>query len=93
MSQKTLKKRFAQEAWNIVPSETDSKSFSLKNTGGELVCTLVFPRVQYKTNLDLIALAPELLAIVEMYHDHMINSEAQNTMAFYMVHEILCRLQ
>ncbi len=87
---------FTQREWHIIPDVTDPNRFNLKTATGTIICTLAFPEDDTTTNttfLNLIASAPELQDIAEMYRDSMTGSTAEKTMVFTIVRDVLGRLQ
>lgn len=87
---------FTHKEWHIIPNANHPNHFTLKTTTGTIICALAFPGNNNTTNatfLNLIASAPELQDIVEMYRDSMTGKEAEKTMVFAIVREILSRLQ
>ena len=44
---------------------------------------------KYDTDEKLIAAAPQLLQIAEMFHDHMVGNEMERTMIFNIVSKVL----
>lgn len=76
--------------WHITPSETTPNSFDLKTKKGNTLCTLAFPKDCNISLLNLIASAPELQDIAEMYHDYMLG-KAEKSMVFNIVKEVLNR--
>ncbi len=87
------KMAFNHRDWRITPAKDNPNCFDLKTTTGNLLCTLAFPKDCNTSLLNLIALAPELQDIAEMYHDHMLGGQMQKSMVFDIVQEILNRLK
>ncbi len=86
-------KRDTHSEWNIVPSAAQPNSFDLKTKTGHTLCILTFPKAYDKPLLNLIASAPELQDIAEMYRDSMIGNKAEKTMVFAIVTKVLQRVQ
>ena len=74
--------------WHIVPVKRNSKAFSIKNKEGSVVCKLIFPEEPDSTCLNLIACAPELEDIAEMFHDHMYGGQMQESIVFTIVRKM-----
>ncbi len=89
----TSKTKFKHREWHIIPVGGNPNDFSIKTTTSIVVCELSFPKSCNMSFLNLIASAPELHDIVEMYHDHMLGGKMQKTMVFNMVSEVLQRLK
>lgn len=84
---------YSHREWHIIPDVTNPNRLNLKTATGTIICTLAFPERCNTTFLNLIASAPELQDIAEMYRDSMTGSTAEKTMVFTIVREILGRLQ
>lgn len=79
--------------WHIIPDTHHANRFNLAETKtGKVLGTLVLPKSGDTTFLNLIACAPELEDIAEMYHDHMLGGPMEKSMVFATVKEILARL-
>lgn len=83
---------FNHRDWHIIPSNNPN-CFELKTKTGNTLCTLAFNKGCNTSLLNLIASAPELQDIAEMYHDHMLGGQMQHSMVFDIVREILSRLK
>ncbi len=86
----------AHREWHIIPDASHPNHFTLETATGNVLCTLAFPKNENTTNtefLNLIASAPELQDIAEMYRDTMIGNRAEKTMIYTIVSRVLSRLQ
>ncbi len=86
---------FTHKEWHIIPNASHPNHFTLKTATGNVVCTLAFPENANTTNTDflnLIASAPELRDIAETYRDSMMGSNAEKTMIYTIVCNVLGRL-
>lgn len=82
--------------WHIVPDAAAPNCFTLETATGNIVCSLAFPGKNNSTTptlLNLIASAPELQDIAEMYRDSMTGNKAEKTIIFNIVSEVLNRVQ
>ncbi|MEM9687607.1 MAG: hypothetical protein AAF934_11900 [Bacteroidota bacterium] len=92
LAKTTEKKQYSHKAWDSVPAKKPN-CFDLKTTAtGAVVCTISFPETCDSKLLNLIAAAPELYQIAEMYHDFMLGNEAEKTMVFSIVKTVLSRV-
>ena len=79
--------------WQLLPLSGQARRFLLNHRDTGTVCTLTFP-IRYNPKLlRLIAAAPELEDIAEMYRDEMLGSDRQHTMIFEIVSRVLHRLE
>ncbi len=83
---------FTYREWNIVPDSNNPNHFKLETATGSVICTLAFPVSCNTSFLNLIASAPELQDIAEMYRDTMMGNEAEKTMIYTIVRDVLNRL-
>lgn len=85
---------FKHRDWNLIPDAAHSNYFDLKETKtGRVLGRFILPESSDPTLLNLIASAPELQDIAEMYHDAMVGNGAEKTMVFAIVTEVLHRVQ
>jgi hypothetical protein len=84
---KTPKKPYS--SWKAVPCKEQPNSFILETKDGKEVCTLVFNDPAQSGYARLIAAAPELEDIAEMFHDHMLGSRMKQGMIFDIVKQTL----
>ena len=83
---------FKHREWRVIPDETHPNCFKLQEIKtGKVLGSFVLAEGSDPELLNLIACAPELQDIAEMYRDHMIGKNAQNTMVFSMVIQTLER--
>ena len=93
LSETTIKTEFKHREWHIVPDAVNPNRFNLETAMGSIICTLAFPESCNTSFLNLIASAPELEDIAEMYQESMTGSRAEKSMIFDIVRNVLSRLQ
>lgn len=85
---------FKHRDWSFVPDVITPNQFNLEEIKtGKVLGRFILPEGSNSTLLNLIASAPELQDIAEMFRDHMIGTNAQKTMVFSMVMQILERAE
>lgn len=84
--------KYRQREWHIVAAKDNPNCFYLETAAGKVLCTLGVPEGGNTGFLNLIASAPELQDIAEMYYDAMLG-KAEGTMVFEIVTEVLRRTQ
>lgn len=83
---------FKHREWQIVPDAIHGHCFNLEEVKtGKLLAALILPEGSNSRLLSLIASAPELQDIAEMYQQSMTGSRAENSMLFSMVTQVLQR--
>lgn len=90
------KTEYNYRAWHIVPDTVTPNRFKLETASGNIVCTLAFPEnnnAAHSPFLNLIASAPELQHIAEMYHDAMVGNPSERSMIFTIVCKVLNRVK
>lgn len=71
-------------------SEIDSGHMrSFKELYGQQINAKIAIQDKYTPDEKLIAAAPQLLQIAEMFHDHMVGNEMERTMVFNIVSKVL----
>ena len=86
----TMEMTFNHRDWRVIPDPIDPNCFTLEDIKtGEILGTVLLAENSNPGLLNLIASAPELQDIAEMYHDHMIGKEAEKTMVYTIVKQVL----
>lgn len=90
----TMETGYKYGNWRIIPDATAPDCFSLKEaTTGKVLGSFVLFDRNNTPLLNLIACAPELEDIAEMFHDHMLGGPMQKTILFSLVQDLLNRLK
>ena len=85
---------FKHRDWRIIPDTIYPNCFNLEETAtAKVLGRFVLPKDSDPGLLSLIAAAPELQDIAEMFRNSMIGNKAQKTMVFSVVTEILQRAE
>ncbi len=88
----TMETTFKHRDWSFVPDVITPNQFNLEEIKtGKVLGRFILPEGSNSTLLNLIASAPELQDIAEMFRDRMKGNE-EKTMVFSIVMEVLQRI-
>ena len=89
----TTETLFKHREWRVIPDTVKPNLFKLEEIKtGKMLGTFTLPKDGDPTLLNLIAAAPELQDIAEMFRDSMIGNKSQ-TMIFSLVEQVLERAE